>query len=56
VMTEHPEMKAMIEGMHPIGRIGEPEEVAAAVTWLCQPEAAFVTGIALPIDGGLTAR
>ena len=56
VITEHPEMKQRIDELHPIGRMGEPEEVAAAVTWLCQPESAFVTGIALPIYGALTAR
>jgi NAD(P)-dependent dehydrogenase (short-subunit alcohol dehydrogenase family) len=38
---------------HPIGRFGRSEEVAAAVLYLCSPEAAFVTGAALPIDGGL---
>ena len=42
--------------MQPMGRIGTPEEVAAAVLWLCSDAASFVTGIALPIDGGTTAR
>jgi NAD(P)-dependent dehydrogenase (short-subunit alcohol dehydrogenase family) len=42
--------------MQPMGRIGTPEEVAAAVVWLCSDAAAFITGIALPIDGGTTAR
>jgi len=42
--------------MQPMGRIGTPEEVAEAVIWLCSPAAAFITGIALPIDGGTTAR
>jgi NAD(P)-dependent dehydrogenase (short-subunit alcohol dehydrogenase family) len=37
---------------HPVGRFGQSEEVAAAVLYLCSPEAAFVTGAALPIDGG----
>jgi NAD(P)-dependent dehydrogenase (short-subunit alcohol dehydrogenase family) len=37
---------------HPVGRFGKSEEVAAAVVYLCSPEAAFVTGAALPIDGG----
>jgi NAD(P)-dependent dehydrogenase (short-subunit alcohol dehydrogenase family) len=37
---------------HPIGRFGRPEEVAAAVLYLCSPDAAFITGVALPIDGG----
>jgi NAD(P)-dependent dehydrogenase (short-subunit alcohol dehydrogenase family) len=42
--------------MQPMGRIGTPAEVAAAVVWLCSDAAAFITGIALPIDGGTTAR
>ena len=37
---------------HPVGRFGQSEEVAAAVLYLCSPEAGFVTGAALPIDGG----
>ena len=37
---------------HAIGRVGEPEEVASAVIFLCSEDASFLTGIALPIDGG----
>jgi NAD(P)-dependent dehydrogenase (short-subunit alcohol dehydrogenase family) len=37
---------------HPIGRFGRSEEVATAVLYLCSPGAAFITGVALPIDGG----
>jgi NAD(P)-dependent dehydrogenase (short-subunit alcohol dehydrogenase family) len=40
----------------PIGRLGTPEEIAAAVLWLCSPGASLVTGIALPVDGGYTAH
>jgi NAD(P)-dependent dehydrogenase (short-subunit alcohol dehydrogenase family) len=40
----------------PIGRLGRADEIAAAVLWLCSPAASFVLGVALPIDGGYTAR
>lgn len=40
----------------PIQRLGLPEEIAAAVLWLCSPGAGFVVGVALPVDGGYTAR
>jgi NAD(P)-dependent dehydrogenase (short-subunit alcohol dehydrogenase family) len=40
----------------PIGRMGRPEEVAAAVLWLCSPAASFILGVALPVDGGFVAH
>jgi NAD(P)-dependent dehydrogenase (short-subunit alcohol dehydrogenase family) len=42
-------------GSVPVRRVGRPEEVAAAAVWLCSPSSSFVTGVTLPIDGGLTA-
>ena len=42
--------------MQPLGRMGEPEEIAEAVVWLCSDAASFVTGVALPVDGGMVAQ
>jgi NAD(P)-dependent dehydrogenase (short-subunit alcohol dehydrogenase family) len=39
----------------PMGRVGEPEEVAEAVVWLCSDAASYVTGVPFPVDGGLAA-
>jgi NAD(P)-dependent dehydrogenase (short-subunit alcohol dehydrogenase family) len=44
------------EANQPIGRLGDGDEIAAAVLWLCSPGASFVLGVALPVDGGYTAR
>ena len=49
------ELRAKLMARHPIGRFGQSEEVAAAVLYLCSPGAAFITGVALPLDGGLLA-
>ena len=40
----------------PIGRLGRADGIATAVLWLCSPAASFVLGVALPVDGGYTAR
>jgi NAD(P)-dependent dehydrogenase (short-subunit alcohol dehydrogenase family) len=50
------EAQATLAAGEPVGRMGEPEEIASAVVWLASPGASFTTGIALPVDGGWTAR
>jgi len=47
-------LAAAMIARHPIGRLVTPEEVAAAVLWLCSSDASATTGLALPVDGGLT--
>ena len=50
-----PALKAAMEAMTPMGRWGQPREIAEAVVWLCSPKASFVTGHAMVIDGGAVA-
>jgi NAD(P)-dependent dehydrogenase (short-subunit alcohol dehydrogenase family) len=51
-----PARKAQLVGLHPIGRIGEPEEVAGAVMWLASDAASFTTGSMHVVDGGWTVH
>ena len=48
--------KLMLKFLQPVGRPGEPEEIAAAVLYLCSEPAKFVTGQTLVLDGGMTAQ
>ena len=50
------EIKKALIPLHPIGRISQPEEIAAAILFLVSPAASFITGVALPVDGGWTTH
>lgn len=55
-LLSNEEMRKRAQSLHPIGRIGEPEEVSNLVLWLCSDEASFVTGAVIPVDGGFLLR
>ena len=50
------EFEQVMVGMTPMGRLGKPEEIAAAVAWLASDDASFVTGLEVYVDGGFIAR
>ena len=51
-MLAEPEYYEEVIARTPLGRVGEPEEVAAAVTFLCLPAASYITGECVAVDGG----
>jgi meso-butanediol dehydrogenase / (S,S)-butanediol dehydrogenase / diacetyl reductase len=55
-LRAEPPAAAALRSRHPLGRFGQPDEVAAAIAWLASDEASFVTGALLPVDGGLTTH
>ena len=54
-MMQDPAAVERIKAAHPIGRIGEPEEIAAVAVFLLTDDASFMTGAVVPVDGGQTA-
>ncbi len=55
MMSENPTLHERLVASHPLGRIAEPEEVADAIVWLATSKSSYVTGVALPVDGGYLA-
>lgn len=56
VLCDMPEMESKLVALHPIGRLGQEAEVAGAALWLLADESSFVTGTAVPVDGGWRAQ
>jgi len=56
LFTSQPGVSETIAAMEPVGRLGKPEEIAAAVVWLCSDASSFVTGLPMAVDGGLIAQ
>ena len=56
VREGRPELYESIRARIPIGRLGQPEEVARAVTFLASPAASFCTAVNLVVDGGIISR
>jgi NAD(P)-dependent dehydrogenase (short-subunit alcohol dehydrogenase family) len=59
ILREHPDPNGLMAEwtrMHPVGRIGQPEEVATAVVYLASDESSFVTGMLLRVDGGMVVK
>jgi NAD(P)-dependent dehydrogenase (short-subunit alcohol dehydrogenase family) len=50
------DLRARVGDEVPIGRVGQPQDIAAAIHFLCSDSAAFITGVGLPVDGGLLAK
>ncbi|MGC8779158.1 MAG: SDR family oxidoreductase, partial [Candidatus Caldatribacteriaceae bacterium] len=55
-LRKEPELRPIDHLQHPAGRVGRPEDIASACLFLASPEAGFITGANLVIDGGMTVK
>ncbi len=55
-MRDDPQTREYLTSLHPLGRLGRAEEIAAVAAFLASDDASFINGVTLPVDGGYTAR
>ena len=55
-VTENPGIEDYLRSIHPLGRYAEASEIAEAALWLLSDAASFITGAAIPVDGGYTTH
>jgi NAD(P)-dependent dehydrogenase (short-subunit alcohol dehydrogenase family) len=55
-VTAEQAMRDFLVAQHPIGRLGQPQEIANLIAFLCSDQASFITGSYYTVDGGYTAR
>jgi len=55
LLAKKPELEATLSKASPMRRMGEPQEVAQTIVWLCSERSLFINGQAIAIDGGITA-
>jgi NAD(P)-dependent dehydrogenase (short-subunit alcohol dehydrogenase family) len=55
LFAAQPELRSRYAQASPMKRLGEPEEIAESIAWLCSNSASFVNGVALEVDGGMAA-
>ena len=56
IIENSPQLGEALVASEPIGRVGQPQEIAESVVWLCSESASFVTGHAMSVDGGFVAQ
>jgi NAD(P)-dependent dehydrogenase (short-subunit alcohol dehydrogenase family) len=56
ITGQRPGRVERMTAVEPVGRMGKPEEIAEAVVWLCSDASSFVTGLPMPVDGGIAAQ
>ena len=55
MLKKHPEMETRMAGSIPLKRVATSDEIANAIVWMCSDKSSYLTGVCLPVDGGVTA-